>query len=62
MLVLAKSQNRPPLKSISLAALAQRPLALLTRAFATRRILDESLAPNTKLDIRVGDGLCRGAH
>lgn len=53
VLVLAKSQNKPPLKSISLVALAQRPLALLTRAFATRRILDESLTPNTRLDIRV---------
>ncbi|MDB5618732.1 LysR substrate-binding domain-containing protein [Tardiphaga sp.] len=53
VLVLAKSQNRPPQQSISLAALARRPLALLTTAFATRRILDESLGPDVKLDIRV---------
>lgn len=53
VLVLAKSQNRPPLQSISLAALTRRPLALLTTAFATRRILDESLAPDARLDIRV---------
>ena len=53
MLVLAKSLNRPPQNSITLAALARRPLALLTTAFATRRILDEQLPPGLKLDIRV---------
>jgi DNA-binding transcriptional LysR family regulator len=53
VLVLARSQNRLPQQSISLAALSRRPLALLTTSFATRRILDESLAPNMKLDVRV---------
>jgi DNA-binding transcriptional LysR family regulator len=53
VLVLAKSLNRPPQNSITLAALARRPLALLTTAFATRRILDEQLPPGLKLDIRV---------
>ncbi len=53
VLVLAKSQNRSRQQSISLKALTHRPLALLTTAFATRRILDASLPPDMKLDIRV---------
>jgi LysR family cyn operon transcriptional activator len=53
VLVLAKSQNQSRQQSITLQALAQRPLALLTPAFATRRILDQSLPPDTKLDVRV---------
>lgn len=53
VLVLAKSQNQSRQQSITLPALARRPLALLTTAFATRRILDLSLPPNTKLDVRV---------
>lgn len=53
VLVLAKSQNQPRQQSITLPALAHRPLALLTTAFATRRILDQSLPPDTKLDVRV---------
>jgi LysR family cyn operon transcriptional activator len=53
VLVLARSQNQPRQQSITLPALARRPLALLTTAFATRRILDQSLPPDTKLDVRV---------
>lgn len=53
VLVLAKSQNHPRQQSITLPSLARRPLALLTTAFATRRILDASLPPDTKLDVRV---------
>lgn len=53
VLVLAKPQNRSRQKSISLTALARQPLALLTTAFATRRILDSSLTPDTRLDVRV---------
>lgn len=53
VLVLAKSQNPSQQRSITLQALARRPLALLTTAFATRRILDLSLPPNVRLDVRV---------
>ncbi|MGM4887700.1 LysR substrate-binding domain-containing protein [Tardiphaga sp. 20_F10_N6_6] len=53
VLVLAKSQNQSRQQSITLQALAQRPLALLTPAFATRRILDQSLPPDIQLDVRV---------
>jgi len=51
VLVLPKSPKSSA-QSISLTALSKQPLALLTTAFATRRILDESLPPNVKLDIR----------
>jgi DNA-binding transcriptional LysR family regulator len=53
VLVLAKSQNQSRQQSITLQALARRPLALLTTAFATRRILDQSLPPDIQLDVRV---------
>jgi DNA-binding transcriptional LysR family regulator len=52
VLVLSKA-SAPPQHQISLAALSRQPLALLTRSFATRRILDDSLPPNVTLDIRV---------
>ncbi|UZE49915.1 LysR substrate-binding domain-containing protein [Rhodopseudomonas sp. P2A-2r] len=60
VLVLAKSQNRPPQQSISLVALARRPLALLTTAFATRRILDDSARPRYKARCPCRDGFGRG--
>lgn len=47
------SAARSRQKSISLTALARQPLALPAIAFATRRILDSSLTPNTRLDVRV---------
>lgn len=53
VLVLAKAHIQSRQHSITLPALARRPLALLTSAFATRRILDASLPPGTKLDVRV---------
>jgi DNA-binding transcriptional LysR family regulator len=53
VLVGAKGGAFSSRRSISLAALQQIPLALLTRAFATRRILDAAVGANDKLDIRV---------
>ena len=52
-LVLAKGHAWSSRRSIPITSLRQIPLALLTRAFATRRILDAALGPGSKLDIKV---------
>ena len=52
-LVLAKNHAWSSRRSIPITSLRQIPLALLTSAFATRRILDAALGPGSKLDIKV---------
>jgi DNA-binding transcriptional LysR family regulator len=51
-LVLAKDHAWSSRRSIPISSLRQIPLALLTSAFATRRILDAALGPG-KLDVKV---------
>lgn len=53
VLLLAKSHGQTKQASISLASLADRPLALLTPNYATRRILDASLPAGMKLNVQV---------
>jgi len=53
VLLSAMSSGRTQEASVSLASLADRPLALLTPNYATRRILDASLPPGMKLNIQV---------
>lgn len=53
VLLSAKSPGEEAQACVSLASLADRPLALLTPNYATRRILDASLPAGMKLNISV---------
>jgi DNA-binding transcriptional LysR family regulator len=53
VLVCAPGSQYAARKSIELHRLSTIPLALLTRAFATRRLLDTAVAGRAELDIRI---------